>query len=608
MFRSLFLRKMIFLVLVALCASALLSATLFNYAANEVSRDNSQEMVIDQARAMASVLSEHVEKSDAKDYQERVASLKNATVAFTDYNVLNAYFELYEMNETPIEFTRAGTMDELNMMSIIDSYARENMLTNSDNKNLMGSPTLSDKNATLTIVQVPVYTNGTLTAYLIVAKEISNQSAFDSGFSSVLLLSTLLVSMFMLIPVYFASKRLISPLNRVTDVANALGRGDFSVRANDKTKGEIGELAASVNELAEKLSRSITSVTTERNRLKEIFDIISEGIVSVNKDLQPDYSNNAIATLFEKVPRKNLFTEKLQLIPFEEVWEDFDNCLKTGETYERTIEAKDCAYSSTIVPILDNEKVIIGATGFFRDISEQERLEQTRRDYVANVSHELRTPLTAMRGLVEPLADGMVKKEEDRQRYYGIILHETMRLSRLIDDMLELSRLQARTLAFKTFPFDLNKLLSEFETKFKPVMEDAELNFSVEYKTGPLPTVMGNPDRVEQIIVILLDNAKKYTPAGGSITISTEYSDETDQVLVSVIDTGQGIHEYDIDHIFDRFYKADRARGKKGTGLGLAIAKELLSYMGETITVQSEYGEGTTFTFTLKRVTGSVWY
>ena len=608
MFRSLFLRKMIFLVLVALCASALLSATLFNYAANEVSRDNSQEMVIDQARSMADVLSELVEKSDAKDYQERIASLKNATVAFTDYNVLNAYFELYEMNETPIEFTRAGTMDELNMMEIIDSYARENMLTNSDNKNLIGSPSLSDKNATLTIVQVPVYTNETLTAYLIVAKEISNQSAFDSGFSSVLLLSTLLVSMFMLIPVYFASKRLISPLNRVTDVANALGRGDFSVRANDKTKGEIGELAASVNELAEKLSKSITSVTTERNRLKEIFDIISEGIVSVNKDLQPDYSNNAIATLFEKVPRKNLFTEKLQLIPFEEVWEDFDNCLKTGETYERTIEAKDCAYSSTIVPILDNEKVIIGATGFFRDISEQERLEQTRRDYVANVSHELRTPLTAMRGLVEPLADGMVKKEEDRQRYYGIILHETMRLSRLIDDMLELSRLQARTLAFKTFPFDLNKLLSEFETKFKPVMEDAELEFHVEYKTGTLPTVMGNPDRVEQIIVILLDNAKKYTPPGGSITISTEYSDETDQVLVSVSDTGQGIHEYDIDHIFDRFYKADRARGKKGTGLGLAIAKELLSYMGETITVQSEYGEGTTFTFTLKRVTGSVWY
>ena len=606
MFRSLFLRKMIFLVLVALCASALLSATLFNYAAGEVSKDNTEELMIDKARSMSSFFRTYIEQDTTLSDSEIIRKLKNVSAGYASHDVLGTFFLFYDADGKIISSSNPQTEDDLHLLSAIDVFCTTNMLNNTDNKNIRGN--LKSNDETIRVIQVPVQTESKMYGYLIIGDRISAAPSMITGFSQVLILSTLLVSLFMLIPVYFASKRLIRPLNRVTDVANALGRGDFSIRANDKTKGEIGDLAASVNELAEKLSKSITSVTTERNRLKEIFDIISEGIVSVNKDLQPDYSDNAIATLFEKVPRKNLFTEKLQLIPFEEVWEDFENCLKTGETYERTIEAKDCAYSSTIVPIKDNEKAIIGATGFFRDISEQERLEQTRRDYVANVSHELRTPLTAMRGLVEPLADGMVKKEEDRQRYYGIILHETMRLSRLIDDMLELSRLQARTLAFKTFPFDLNKLLSEFETKFKPVMEDAELNFSVEYKTGPLPTVMGNPDRVEQIIVILLDNAKKYTPAGGSITISTEYSDETDQVLVSVIDTGQGIHEYDIDHIFDRFYKADRARGKKGTGLGLAIAKELLSYMGETITVQSEYGEGTTFTFTLKRVTGSVWY
>ena len=599
---------MIFLVLVALCASALLSATLFNYAAGEVFRDNSEELLIEKARSMADFLEKQAEPERMKSDSEIVEKLKSSSKGYTSQDVLGAYFLLYDANGQLVTYSNPETSDDLHILNEIGLFCTTNMLNNSDNKNLRGTLNISEEDVSIKLIQVPVQTEDRLVSYLIVGNQVIETPSALSGFSQVLILSTLLVSLAMLIPVYFASKRLIRPLNRVTDVANALGQGDFSVRANDQTKGEIGDLAASVNELAEKLSKSITSVTTERNRLKEIFDIISEGIVSVNKDLQPDYSNNAIATLFEKVPRKNLFTEKLQLIPFEEVWEDFENCIKTGETYERTIEAKDCAYSSTIVPIKDNEKAIIGATGFFRDISEQERLEQTRRDYVANVSHELRTPLTAMRGLVEPLADGMVKKEEDRQRYYGIILHETMRLSRLIDDMLELSRLQARTLAFKTFPFDLNKLLSEFETKFKPVLEDAELNFSVEYKTGPLPTVMGNPDRVEQIIVILLDNAKKYTPAGGSITISTEYSDETDQVLVSVIDTGQGIHEYDIDHIFDRFYKADRARGKKGTGLGLAIAKELLSYMGETITVQSEYGEGTTFTFTLKRVTGSVWY
>ncbi len=175
--------------------------------------------------------------------------------------------------------------------------------------------------------------------------------------------------------------------------------------------------------------------------------------------------------------------------------------------------------------------------------------------------------------------------------------------------MLELSKLQSRTLAFKMFPFDLNSLLNDLETKFIPVMNEANLKFRVRFNTGNLPTVMGNPDRVEQILVILLDNAKKYTPAGGSITIDAEYNDIVDKVLISVIDTGQGIHEYDINHIFDRFFKADRARGKKGTGLGLAIAKELLTYMGEDITVQSEYGHGTTFTFTLKRAEASNnWY
>jgi signal transduction histidine kinase len=424
----------------------------------------------------------------------------------------------------------------------------------------------------------------------------------------ILLASAGVVSLLMLIPVYFVTHHLVKPLQKMNGVARSMGQGDFTIRADNSARGEIGELAHSFNDLADKLSNSISELTIERNRLREIFDVISEGIVSIDLELKPIYANPAISSLFENVKRKNFFTERLKLIPFEEVWTDFKKCMDTGTTIERTIDARENAYLVTMVPSFDSNRQVTGATGFFRDISESEHLEQTRRDYVANVSHELRTPLTALRGLVEPLADGMVRNEEDRMRYYGIILHETLRLSRLIDDMLELSRLQARTIAFKTFPFDLNVLLSELKAKFTPIMNDATISFAIDCKGGPCPTVMGNPDRVEQILIILMDNAKKYTAAGGMITISTEFDEKQDVVLVSVKDTGQGIHEYDIDHIFDRFYKADRARGKKGTGLGLSIAKELLNYMGETITVQSDYGEGTTFTFTLKRVHGTQWY
>ena len=178
---------------------------------------------------------------------------------------------------------------------------------------LMRENCLREDKISVKVIQVPIQANDDLTGYLIIGDSITSNASTITGFSQVLILSTLLVSLAMLIPVYFASKRLIRPLNRVTDVANALGQGDFSVRANDQTKGEIGDLAASVNELAEKLSKSITSVTTERNRLKEIFDIISEGIVSVNKDLQPDYSNNAI--LCEDPPQAGIPVHRRSFLP-----------------------------------------------------------------------------------------------------------------------------------------------------------------------------------------------------------------------------------------------------------------------------------------------------
>jgi len=448
------------------------------------------------------------------------------------------------------------------------------------------------------------------TCYIISVDVVNENNDVISVYVNILLLSTLAAALTMIVPVVLVVTRIVRPIQEINEIAKEYGRGDYELRADETDPGEVGELAASFNSMAEKLSKSINELTVERNRLEDIVNVSTEGIVLFNEHGEPTVTNNSMNTIFSRVTKKNLFTERLQLIPFDEVWNGVDTCIADKETKELMIEGPDYAYQVTILPKIDtdNKDRCIGATGFFRDITEESKLERTRKDYVANISHELRTPLQTLRGLIEPLADGMVRNEEDRQRYYNIILNETLRLSRLIDDMLELSKLQSRTLAFKTYPFDINTLLSEFETKFRPVMNDAQLNFKVMFNTGKLPTVVGNPDRVEQILVILIDNAKKYTAPGGSITISAEYNEMINKVMISVIDTGQGIHEYDINHIFDRFFKADRARGKKGTGLGLSIAKELLTYMGEDITVESEYGKGTTFTFTLKRAETNTWY
>lgn len=454
----------------------------------------------------------------------------------------------------------------------------------------------------IVIVQKPITIND---GHFILVS-ISDSNEIDdtiTEYVNILLLSTLAAAFFMLLPVTLMVKHILEPIQEVNRVAKEFGKGNFDIKAEERFPGEVGELATTVNILSERLSKSINELTIERNRLEDIFNVISEGIVVFNEEASPIIVNEMMKSIFSRVPKRNLFTDRLQLIPFDEVWADIDDCITNGQKKDRVMEGPEFAYAIVIIPKFDIEDKTkcIGATGFFRDVFDELKLERTRRDYVANISHELRTPLQTLRGLIEPLSDGLVKKEEDRQRYYSIIMNETMRLSRLIDDMLELSKLQSRTLAFKTFPIDMNQLLSELETKFMPIMRDAGIKFRVLFNTGRLPTVMGNPDRVEQILVILLDNAKKYTPDGGSITIISEFNEQDNKVHISVKDSGQGIHEYDIDHIFDRFFKADRARGKKGTGLGLSIAKELLTYMGEDITVQSEYGVGTTFTFTLKK-------
>ena len=599
MFRSVFLRRIILMMVISLIFSAILSSFLFLWASGQTLEISKKSEMLDRA---SSIASEYAGSTGSGIDQ------KNLNVLVSDRSIVGSYIMVFDAEGNTLAQSSASTDQDTEILSLLENFHMQNMTKVQGNSNEVNIIGREGGSAGILAIQVPIEVDGASTGYVVLANPMKEISDIRISLVEVLLASIVIISILMLFPVYLATKRLVKPLQKMNVVARSMGQGDFSIRANTKAKGEIGELAKSFNDLADKLSSSISELTIERNRLREIFDVISEGIVSIDLALHPVYSNPAINTLFENAKRKNFFTERLQLIPFEEVWQDFQKCIDTGITVERTIDSRENAYLSTIVPTFDSNRQVTGATGFFRDISESEHLEQTRRDYVANVSHELRTPLTALRGLVEPLADGMVRNEDDRMRYYGIILHETLRLSRLIDDMLELSRLQARTIAFKTFPFDLNVLLDELKAKFTPIMLDANISFSIEFKNGPCPTVMGNPDRVEQILIILMDNAKKYTAAGGSITISTDLNEKKDAVLVSVKDTGQGIHEYDIDHIFDRFYKADRARGKKGTGLGLSIAKELLNYMGETISVQSDYGEGTTFTFTLKCVQSTLWY
>ncbi|MDR0862186.1 MAG: HAMP domain-containing histidine kinase [Oscillospiraceae bacterium] len=227
--------------------------------------------------------------------------------------------------------------------------------------------------------------------------------------------------------------------------------------------------------------------------------------------------------------------------------------------------------------------------------AESGRLEQTRRDFVANVSHELRTPIASIRAMGETLRDGMAKTDDKKSLFYNNIVRESMRLSRLVDDLLELSRLQSGAEAMKKVNFDLREILRNVEDTFGVTATDAGVTLSIIAEDEPL-RVCSNPDRIEQLLVIIMDNALKHTGENGTVTLSARRGDG--KVTVSVGNTGDTIAAEDLANIFGRFYKADKSHSGEGYGLGLSIAREIADGLGENLRAESENGV-TTFEFTV---------
>ena len=424
----------------------------------------------------------------------------------------------------------------------------------------------------------------------------------SSGLGTALVAAALALALAALAALLLADRVLqpaMKPIARLRDVAVAMSEGDLMTRADEQADGELGQLGSAVNHMADQLSRNMYTLIVERNRLKNMLNGLSEGIVAIDAEGRVTHTNPALDRMFTRQKLAlHLPDPRMKVIPEKQVWEDLDSVIAGGEPATRNLQSKDMILRLTVTPIVDEIGAIAGAVGLFSDITQQERLEKTRRDYVSNVSHELRTPLTAMRALIEPLKEGMVTDEADRMRYYDIILREIMRLSRLINDQLELSRLQSGTLSIEKRVMRLDDLVYDVCDRYNTIAAEQGLELRVDTDFSLCPTVYANADRVEQMFIILLDNAIKYTEKG-SVAVSADWDDE--KVTLHVKDTGIGIEENDLPYVFDRFYKVDKAHSGKGSGLGLSIARELLKRMDEEIWVTSERGVGTEFSFTIHR-------
>ena len=469
----------------------------------------------------------------------------------------------------------------------IQNILRGQTVENNDLELLNGETAVS--------VGIPVRdANGNVTGGILVIKQIQRiQSAFNQ-LNNVLTGTILAILPVIMVLVAFSTNRLSKPLHEMSNAAIEMSKGKFNVRANERASGEIGILARALNTLCDNLAQTIYQLQSEKRQLNQLLSSFTDGVAAIDNIGCLTHYNPALMKMFGAVEVK----VPMDLVPDESIWDLFRSVYESLEPASiRYALPNDRSLWITIVPVTDDAGECTGVVGLFKDVTDLERLEKTRRDYVANVSHELRTPLTAVRGLLEPLSDGMITDEETRQRYYRIMLREVIRLSRLITDMLELSRLQSGTEHMELHAVNLVELLQD--TRQNYANEAAQRGISLKLDLEEIPFAMTDEDRVEQLLVILIDNAMRYTPEGGSITISASQT-KGERILVTVSDTGCGIEPDDLPHIFERFFKTDRSRKEGGTGLGLSIAKQIIDKLGENIYVESKLGEGTSFHFTLK--------
>ncbi|MBR3107392.1 MAG: HAMP domain-containing protein [Clostridia bacterium] len=424
--------------------------------------------------------------------------------------------------------------------------------------------------------------------YVLAGRPMRTLSDAAISFRDRMLISMGVVLLAMVAVSVFSARRAVRPARIITEMAGRLVQGEKVTLPENLPGDEIREIAGALNQMSASVAQAISDLKCEKETMALILEGLSEGILAVDEKGGILHEN---ATAWTLLGGEETDAYKAVMTALQEKHE--------GEHWDSKFTAGDRVLYIAVSRLPSESRLprSRGTVALIRDITEQEHLERTRHDYVANISHELRTPLASIRGLGEGLRDGLVTEEKDRQKYYNIIVEEVTRLSRLVNDMLELSSLQSNPAAFEMERVDPNELIYDLHDRNSSLFTEKQITFERALPDEPLPDIRSNEDRLSQVLTIFLDNARKFTPEGGTVTLGAEKTDAGTRFFVR--DTGIGMDEETQRLAFDRFHQAERSHSGKGSGLGLSIAKEVLQKMGVEITLKSALGEGSELSFVI---------
>ncbi len=398
---------------------------------------------------------------------------------------------------------------------------------------------------------------------------------------------------------FFLSTRITYPLRKMREVAQELARGKFESKVPIMSNDEIGELGIAFNQMGKQLKFHINALSQEKEHLTNILSSMADGVITLNIDGVILVTNPpAVRFLKAWYYSQEMDTELGGDLP-PEAKELFHRVVSTEKEQMIEIMIQGRSWVILMTPLY-NQSHVRGAVAVLRDMTEERRLDKLRKDFIANVSHELRTPISMLQGYSEAIVDDIASTEEEKKEIAKVIHDESLRMGRLVNDLLDLARMEAGHITLNLEEVPLTEYIDKISRKFQGLAKEKLIQLQTDVQIRMENHVI-DPDRIEQVLTNLIDNAIRHTSENGSVIIVVR--EHSDGVIIDVKDSGSGIPDEDLPFVFERFYKADKARtrGRAGTGLGLAIVKNIVEAHQGKINVHSKIGEGTTFSFYLPR-------
>lgn len=407
----------------------------------------------------------------------------------------------------------------------------------------------------------------------------------------------------------FLFTKITQPMQQLIQAADSVRKGKYDTRLSLRTSDEIGELAITFNHMAEELENTIRSLKHEKEHLSSVLRSMNDAVITLDREGYVILTNppgDRILQMWGDLTEEEgedppVPTGEGQVVP-QPLLPMFHRLLDQENDQKMNVHVMKGVWSVHMAP-LSSDGEVRGAVAVLRDVTEEVSLEKMRRDFVANVSHEIRTPLSMMQGYSEALLDGMASSPEESAELAQVIHDESLRMGRLVRDLLDLARMEAGHTDMAMRQVDFRELAERVYRKFQVRAKENGVELALDLEEGELE-LQADEDRLEQVLTNLLDNAFRHTPEGGTVAVTAhmEPGGQGKQLHATVTDTGVGIPSDDLRFIFDRFYKADKARVRGesgGTGLGLSIVKNIIDAHHGSIWADSEIGKGTAFHFLL---------